>query len=108
MSSDDPFPGDAVGQPVELAGRWLPRSTLYVADRGLHGRRGVWAVTPVEVCADGTPAARAGAPAVLVVRGWAPTLQAAPPPPTGPVRRHRLAAARRGLRGVATRTRPTT
>ena len=35
---DDPFPGDAVGQPVELPGRWLPRSTVYVADRELGGR----------------------------------------------------------------------
>ena len=86
MSSDDPFPGDAVGQPVELAGRWLPRSTLYVADRGMHGKRGVWAVTPVEVCSDGTAgSACAGAPAVLVVRGWTPTPKDAPPPPTGPV-----------------------
>jgi cytochrome oxidase assembly protein ShyY1 len=85
MSADDAFPGDAVGQPVELGGRWLPRSTIYVADRVLHGRRGVWAVTPVEVCPDGGGTCP-GAPAVLVVRGWAPTVRDAPPPPTGPVR----------------------
>ena len=84
MSPDDPFPGDAVGQPVELRGRWLPRSTVYVADRELHGRPGVWAVTPVEVCHDGTPCS--GAPAMLVVRGWSPTVRDAPEPPTGPVR----------------------
>ncbi|CAN5426725.1 SURF1 family protein [soil metagenome] len=83
MSADDPFPGDAVGQPVELQGRWLPRSTIYVADRVLHGRRGVWAVTPVEVC--GTAGGCSGAPAVLVVRGWTPTVAAAPAPPTGRV-----------------------
>lgn len=87
MSADDPFPGQAVGQPVELQGRWLPRSTLYVADRELHGQRGVWAVTPVEVCAEDTDSTScAGAPAVLVVRGWTPTAQGAPAPPTGPVR----------------------
>ena len=87
MSADDPFPGDAVGQPVELQGHWLPRSTIYVADRELHGRRGVWAVTPVEVCPeDGGGASCAGAPAVLVVRGWTPTAQGAPAPPTGAVR----------------------
>ncbi|MEO5710352.1 MAG: SURF1 family protein [Nocardioidaceae bacterium] len=83
MSADDPFPGDAVGQPVELQGRWLTRSTIYVADRALHGRRGVWAVTPVEVC--GTATSCAGASAVLVVRGWTPTVAAAPAPPTGRV-----------------------
>jgi surfeit locus 1 family protein len=84
MSSDDPFPRDAVGRPVSLAGRWLPSSTLYVADRRSHGRPGVWAVTPVEVCGAGRSCR--GAPAVLVVRGWAPTRSAAPAPPTGGVR----------------------
>jgi cytochrome oxidase assembly protein ShyY1 len=83
MSPDDPFPGNAVGQPVRLSGRWLPRSTVYVEDRVQHGRRGVWAVTPVAVCD------RAGscgsAAAMLVVRGWAPTVRSAPAPPTGRV-----------------------
>jgi cytochrome oxidase assembly protein ShyY1 len=83
MSADDPFPGKAVGQPVRLAGRWLPRSTVYVADRDLGGRTGVWAVTPVEVCAG--PTSCPGAPAMLVVRGWAPTLADVPPAPTGAV-----------------------
>jgi cytochrome oxidase assembly protein ShyY1 len=83
MSADDPFPGDAVGQPVRLSGRWLPRSTVYVQDRLLHGRRGVWAVTPVAVC-DGGSACRS-APAMLVVRGWAPTVRAVPAPPAGRV-----------------------
>jgi cytochrome oxidase assembly protein ShyY1 len=84
MSPDDPFPGNAVGQPVRLSGRWLPRSTVYVEDRVQHGRRGVWAVTPVAVCD------RAGscgsAAAMLVVRGWAPSVRDAPAPPTGAVR----------------------
>src|SRR6476660_4373808 len=31
MSADEPFPGSGVGQPVELSGRWLPSSTVYVA-----------------------------------------------------------------------------
>ena len=83
MSADDPFPGDAVGQPVRLTGRWLPRSTVYVADRDLGGRTGVWAVTPVEVCAGSTSCA--GAPAMLVVRGWAPAVADVPPAPTGTV-----------------------
>jgi len=84
MTADQPFPGDAVGQPVDLAGRWLPGSTVYVADRELHGRRGVWAVTPVEVCSSG--AGCAGQPAMLVVRGWAPSVAEAPPAPAGRVR----------------------
>ncbi len=85
MTSDQAFPRTGVGEPVTLAGRWLPRSTLYVSGRELRGRTGIWAVTPVAVC--GTDAARcAKAPAVLVVRGWAASVRQAPPPPSGPVR----------------------
>jgi len=84
MTSDQAFPGSAVGQPVRVSGRWLPRSTIYVSDRPLAGRRGVWAVTPVAVCGGGTDCRRA--PAVLVVRGWAPRVAAAPAPPSGAVR----------------------
>jgi cytochrome oxidase assembly protein ShyY1 len=82
MTSDEAFPGDALGQPVSLSGRWLGDSTLYVADRELHGRTGFWVVTPVEVCGSDC----AGSPAVLVVRGWSPTVADAPPPPSGRVR----------------------
>ena len=84
LTSDQAFPGEAVGQPVDLVGRWLPGSTMLVADRELHGRRGIWVVTPVEVCAAGS--ACEGQPAMLVVRGWAPSVADAPPAPTGPVR----------------------
>ena len=85
MSADDPFPANGVGQPVELSGRWLADSTVYVADRQLDGRRGLWAVTPVEVCSRRTASACTGAPAMLVVRGWAPTRSDVPPPATGTV-----------------------
>jgi cytochrome oxidase assembly protein ShyY1 len=88
MTSDEAFPGDAVGQPVRFGGRWLPRSTVYVADRELGGRSGVWAVTPVAVCG-GSPGGSAdcgAAPAMLVVRGWARSVGDAPAPPTGAVR----------------------
>ncbi len=85
MTSDQAFPRTGVGEPVSLSGRWLPRSTMYVSGRVLHGRDGVWAVTPVAVCS-GDAARCARAPAILVVRGWAASVQAAPPPPTGPVR----------------------
>jgi surfeit locus 1 family protein len=83
MSPDEAFPQDGVGRPVRLSGRWLPGSTLYVSGRMLHGHRGVWAVTPVEVCRAGGHTCP-GAPAVLVARGWAPSVRQAPPPPRGP------------------------
>ncbi len=83
LTSDQPFPSAAVGQPVRLAGRWLPGSTVYVEDRVLAGRRGVWAVTPVAVC--GGDVACAKAPALLVVRGWSASVADAPPAPTGRV-----------------------
>ncbi len=75
MGGDDAFPGRYVGQPVQLEGRWLPESTLYVADRENAGRKGYWVVTPVLV---------GGTSAIPVVRGWSATRQVAPP--TGPAR----------------------
>jgi surfeit locus 1 family protein len=73
MSGDDPFPGGSLGQPVAFRGTWLPEGTLYVADRGLHGRRGYWVTTPVLV----------GRSAMPVVRGWSATPHA--PRPRGEV-----------------------
>ncbi len=84
MTADQAFPGRSVGQPVTLAGRWVPRSTVYVADRLHAGRDGFWAVTPVALC-DGGAGCRT-ASAMLVVRGWSPTVAAAPQAPTGRVR----------------------
>lgn len=69
MGPDDPFPGQYVGQPVELRGTWVPASTLYVADRLRDGERGYWVMTPVIV--DGGDGS-----AVPVVRGWSPTADA--------------------------------
>ena len=87
MSADDPFPGADVGRPVSFSGRWLPQSTVYVADRTLEGRRGVWAVTPVAVCSSGQDVDEcAKSPAMLVVRGWAPSVEDVPAPPAGAVR----------------------
>lgn len=76
IGPDDPFPGDALSRPVVVEGTWVPDSTLYVTDRPQDGRDGVWAVTPLAV-------GGAGKPALLVVRGWAPTVADAPAPPTG-------------------------
>jgi surfeit locus 1 family protein len=92
LTADQAFPGTAVGQPVRLSGRWLPRATVYVTDRDLGGRTGVWAVTPVAVCPTADATASTGssacrtAPAMLVVRGWAASRQVAPAAPTGAVR----------------------
>lgn len=82
MSPDSPYPGDAVGRPVRFTGTWLPQETLFVRDRMLHARRGFWAVTPVAVCRD---TCTTNSPAMLVVRGWTPDPQQAPPAPGGRV-----------------------
>lgn len=75
LGPDQPFPGDVVGQPVILEGKWLPASTLYISGREDDGRDGYWAVTPLEIAGEGA--------ALLVVRGWTPSREAAPPPPQG-------------------------
>lgn len=76
IGPDDPFPGDRVGQPVTVAGSWVPEGTVYVSGREHDGRDGYWAVTPVTVAG--------GDAAVPVVRGWTATVEDAPEPPTGP------------------------
>ncbi len=73
MRGDDTFPGQYLGQPVTFAGEWLPRGTLYVANRDLDGKRGYWVMTPVLI----------GNSAMPVVRGWSPRPEA--PEPSGRV-----------------------
>ena len=68
MGSDDPFPGDRVGQPVDVSGTWLPEGSFWVSGRDQDGRDGYWAVTPLELSGTDT--------AVLVVRGWTPEAEA--------------------------------
>lgn len=86
LGPDEAFPASGISQPVNLRGRWLPGSTVYVSGRVRDGLSGVWAVTPVAVCAPGDAAACRRASAVPVVRGWAPSPAAAPAPPHGAVR----------------------
>jgi cytochrome oxidase assembly protein ShyY1 len=78
MTHDAPFPGDGVGQPVDVRGTWLTGATVLVQDRrDDRGRRGLWVVTPLT---SGAPSA----PAVAVVRGWVPAgtrPSAVPAPP---------------------------
>lgn len=78
IGPDDPFPGDRVGQPVELSGRWVPAATVLVSGRELDGTDGYWVVTPLVVERTGS--------AVPVVRGWAATPADVPAAPTGEAR----------------------
>lgn len=76
MGNDDPFPGRSVGQPVELAGTWLPEATVFVSGREHEGADGYWMVTPLAI-------GGADQPALPVVLGWVPDPGAAPAPPEG-------------------------
>ncbi len=60
IGPDDPFPGQYVGQPVEVVGQWEPGSTVYVSGREHDGQDGSWVVTHVRV----------GDSLLPVVRGW--------------------------------------
>ena len=83
MSADDPYPGEAVSQPVRFEGTWVDGETFFVSGREQDGKRGYWVVTPVAVSTGSTDAA--GGPALLVVRGWTPTPRETAGAPTGPV-----------------------
>ncbi len=83
LGPDATFQGRDVGRPVSLTGQWLPEATLLVTDREHADRDGSWVVTPVAVC--DPPATCAGAPAILVVRGWLGEADDVPPPPAGAV-----------------------
>lgn len=76
IGPDDPFPGTKIGQPVVLAGTWVPDATLYVSGREHEGRSGYWVVTPLAITGPGDPA-------VPVVRGWVDDPADAPAVPTG-------------------------
>jgi surfeit locus 1 family protein len=80
VGPDDGFPADALGRPLDVTGTWVPEGSLVVTGRGTipdEPGDGVWAVTPVAV--DGADAE------LLVVRGWAPSADALPEAPSGPV-----------------------
>jgi surfeit locus 1 family protein len=61
MGPDDPFPGAEVGQPVEVAGEWLPEGRVFIEGREHEGADGYWLVD-VLLLADGA--------AIPVVQGW--------------------------------------
>src|SRR5690349_4006489 len=76
MGPDDPFPGRSVGQPVTLAGDWVPTGTVFVSGREHDGHDGYWMVTPLAI---GGPAG----PAIPVVLGWVADPDQAPDAPEG-------------------------
>jgi surfeit locus 1 family protein len=78
FSIDDGLPSKAVGRRVTVDGTWgPPADQVFVADRLQDSQNGFWVVTPVEVD-DG---------AVMVVRGWVPSVSdPAAQTPSGPVR----------------------
>lgn len=76
MGNDDPFPGQSVGQPVELSGAWVPDATVFVSGREHDGTDGYWMVTPLAVGGEGRPA-------IPVVLGWVDDPADAPAAPSG-------------------------
>jgi surfeit locus 1 family protein len=70
IGPDDSFPGEYVGQPVEVVGTWVPGSTVYVSGREHEGREGYWVVDAVRVGSSLLPA----------VRGWSPSPGGVPEP----------------------------
>lgn len=79
LGPDDPFPGDKVGQPVSVAGTWVPTGTVFVSGREHDGEDGYWVVTPLAI-------GDADAPALPIVRGWVADPALAPPAPSGEAR----------------------
>ncbi len=87
LGPDDPYPGDAIGQPVRLEGNWVSEGSFLVSGRELGGRSGYWVVSPLAVCDNrcGQAPAAPSTPAMLVVRGWTPQPEL-PAAPAGEVR----------------------
>jgi cytochrome oxidase assembly protein ShyY1 len=82
LGPDDAFPGDGVGRPVTMSGRWLPDDTVLVSDRVQHDKTGFWVVVPLLTCGStGTGCPEAAA--VPVVVGWSAGSEELPPSPTG-------------------------
>jgi cytochrome oxidase assembly protein ShyY1 len=80
LGPDDPFPGDGVGRPVQLSGRWLPQDVVHVSGRQHEGSKGFWTVVPLLTCGTVDCAEPSAIPVVL---GRSTTVAAAPEAPTG-------------------------
>ena len=81
FSIDEGLPSKAVGRRVTVDGTWGPAADqVFIADRQQGSADGFWVVSPVML--EGS-----GAGAVMVVRGWVPSVSdPAAAAPTGPVR----------------------
>jgi cytochrome oxidase assembly protein ShyY1 len=79
FSIDEGLPAKAVGRRVTVSGEWGPGADqVFIADRRQGSQDGFWVVSPVKVSSDG---------AVMVVRGWVPSVSdPAAKAPSGPVR----------------------
>lgn len=78
FSINDGLPSKAVGRRVTASGTWGPaEDQLFISDRRQGSRDGFWVVTPLMLSSEG---------AVMVVRGWVPTVSdPAAVAPSGPV-----------------------
>ncbi len=90
LGPDDAFPGDGIGQPVTLTGRWLPDAAVFIADRSHEDQDGYWLVVPFLACGtpdqgpgNGCAGGSARDSAIPVVVGWSETTDGVPPAPTG-------------------------
>jgi cytochrome oxidase assembly protein ShyY1 len=73
FSIDEGLTSKAVGRKVTVTGTWGPAADqLYISDRPLGDRNGFWVVSPVLL--DSTGSADGSTGAVMVVRGWVPTV----------------------------------
>jgi cytochrome oxidase assembly protein ShyY1 len=73
FSIDEGLTSKAVGRKVTVTGTWGPAADqLYISDRRLGDRNGFWVVSPVML--DSTGSADGSTGAVMVVRGWVPTV----------------------------------
>ncbi|MFF0266043.1 SURF1 family protein [Kribbella sp. NPDC004536] len=78
FSIDDGLPAKAVGRQVTITGTWGPTADqVYMSDRQQEGKNGFWVVTPLKL---------SPTDAVMIVRGWVPTVSdPAAKAPVGPV-----------------------
>ncbi|MER7246680.1 SURF1 family protein [Kribbella sp. NPDC000426] len=78
FSIDEGLPSKAVSRRVTVDGTWGPAADqVFIADRSQDSRVGFWVVSPLKL---------SSSDAVMVVRGWVPTVgDAAAKAPSGPV-----------------------
>lgn len=78
LGPDDAFSGSANHRPIEVTGTFAPADEqVWISGHSLDGADGYWLLAPFVVRDD---------QALLVVRGWSPTNDALPAPPSGQTR----------------------